>query len=210
MSNYKIVNNVSKNTDTFFNVNVQIDNDKSFNSTFDTSTSKVKADINKSLNKYDFYDALLDEFIKEYKRRMSKEMIKKFARDTKKDEKKCKIFIKEKYLYLIKYYIDENYFTVDMAMKLAKNGLINAIPNKFDKEDFMCDYKDEEEVLGLKNKYRKIILKDEIRYTKEEKRSLEFERERVNKELDEMLKEMAALSNYRNNINESIRKVKER
>ncbi len=208
MSNYKIVNNVSKNTDTFFNVNVQIDNDKSFNSTFDTSTSKVKADINKSLNKYDFYDALLDEFIREYKRRMSKEMIKKFARDTKKDEKKCKIFIKEKYLYLIKYYIDENYFTVDMAMKLAKNGLVNAIPNKYDKEDFICDYKDEEEVIGIKNKYCKEILSYEAKYLKEEKRRLMFEKERVEKLINDHLSEMAILSNYRNSLDESYRKVK--
>ncbi len=208
MSNYKIVNNVSKNTDTFFNVNVQIDNDKSFNSTFDTITSKVKADINKSLNKYDFYDALLDEFIREYKRRMSKEMIKKFARDTKKDEKKCKIFIKEKYLYLIKYYIDENYFTVDMAMKLAKNGLVNAIPNKYDKEDFICDYKDEEEVIGIKNKYCKEILSYEAKYLKEEKRRLMFEKERVEKLINDHLSEMAILSNYRNSLDESYRKVK--
>ena len=208
MSRYKKIENVSDNTDTFFNVNMEVDDNISFNSTFEIKNKTVKANINKSLNKYDFYETLLDEFLKEYNYRISANALKRFSKQSKLDERQCKKYIKDKYTYLIKYYIDEEYITFDMAIKLAKNNLMKAIPSKYTKTDFVCDYNDEEEVLSLKNKYRKVILKDEIRYNKEEKRCLEYERDRINKLLEDKLKEMAILSQYKNKINNEYKKVK--
>ena len=207
MSRYKKIDNVSDNTDTFFNVNMKVDDNISFNSVFEIKGKTVKHDVNKSLNKYDFYDTLLDEFILEYKRRSSKDSIKKYCSISRLDEKKCKKFIKDKYLYLIKYYIDENYITFDMAIKLAKANLIMALPKKYNKTDFVVDYSDEEEISSLKEKYKKEINKEEIKYIKEEKRSLNFEKERLNKEYEQALLQTAALATKRNKINERIKNI---
>ncbi len=205
MSRYKIVKNVSDNTDTFFNVNMLTEEDFSFESRYDNKNNTYI--VNESLNKYDFYDTLLEKFIDEYKSEISNERLNFFAKVLKKDKKESKKYLKEKYLFIIKNNIDEKYITFNMATKLVKNGLGKALPSKFDKLDFAIDYNDEEEVLSLKNKYRKVILKDELNYNKEEKRSLKHEKERINKLIDEKLQKMAQLSQCRNNIDEKTRKL---
>ncbi len=205
MSRYKRINNVSENTDTFFNINMLTEDDLSFESSYDVKNNIMM--VNESLNKFDYYDTLLESFLKDYKNEISSERIAFFSRVLKKDKKESKKYIKEKYKYIINSYIDEEYITFDMVIKIVQNGLAKAIPSQFEKTDFAIDYKDEEEVLGLKNKYRKIIAKDELRYIKEEKRSLEHEQNRINKLIDVKLQEMAKLSQYRNNIDGKTRKL---
>ena len=205
MSRYKRINNVSENTDTFFNINMLTEDDLSFESSYDVKNNIMM--VNESLNKFDYYDTLLESFLNDYKNEISSERIDFFSRVLKKDKKESKKYIKEKYKYIINSYIDEEYITFDMVIKIVQSGLAKAIPSQFEKTDFAIDYKDEEEVLGLKNKYRKIIAKDELRYIKEEKRSLEHEKNRIYKLLDVKLQEMAKLSQYRNNVDEKTRKL---
>jgi hypothetical protein len=94
-----------------------------------------------------------------------------------------------------------------MAIKIAKAKLYNAIPEKFNKKDFFINLNDEKEVEKLKNKYRKQIKEDEIKYIEEEKRSLNFEKERIDKEYEQALLQTAALATKRNKINERIKSI---
>ena len=206
MSRYIKVDNLSDNTDNILNVGMQVDGNVLISS-FDISNN-AKANINESLNKYDFYDSLLESMLIEREVRLDPKFIKKYLKMSSMSDKEYKKFIKQRYTMAIKNFIDENYITIDMAIKIAKAKLNNAIPEKFDKKDFLIDFNDEEEVMGLKNKYRKQIKKDEIRYIEEEKRSLNFEKERIDKEYEQALLQTAALATKRNKINERIKNIR--
>lgn len=206
MSRYIKVDNLSDNTDNILNVGMQVDGNVLISS-FDISNN-AKANINESLNKYDFYDSLLESMLIEREVRLDPKFIKKYLKMSSMSDKEYKKFIKQRYTMAIKNFIDENYITIDMAIKIAKAKLFNAIPKKFDKKDFLIDFNDEEEVMGLKNKYRKQIKKDEIRYIEEEKRSLNFEKERIDKEYEQALLQTAALATKRNKINERIKNIR--
>ncbi len=203
MSRY--INISSDKTDNILNVGMQVD-DNVLISSFDISNN-VKANINKSLNKYDFYDTFLEYILNEREVRLDPKRSKIDMKMLSMNEKEYKKFIKQRYTMLIQNYIDENYITIDMAIKIAKAKLYNAIPERFDKKDFLIDFNDEEEIMGLKNKYRKQIKKDEIRYIEEEKRSLNFEKERIDKEYEQALLQTAALATKRNKINERIKNI---
>ena len=205
MSRYIKVDNLSDNTDNILNVGMQVD-DNVLISSFDISNN-VKANINESLNKYDFYDSLLESMLIEREVRLDPKFIKNYLKKSSMNAKEYKKFIKQRYTMAINSFLDENYITIDMAIKIAKAKLFNAIPKKFDKKDFLIDFNDEEEIMGLKNKYRKQIKKDEIRYIEEEKRSLNFEKERIDKEYEQALLQTASLATQRNKINERIRKI---
>ena len=205
MSRYIKVDNLSDNTDNILNVGMQVDGNVLISS-FDISNN-AKANINESLNKYDFYDSLLESMLIEREVRLDPKFIKNYLKKSSMNEKQYKKFIKQRYTMAIKNFIDENYITIDMAIKIAKAKLYNAIPEKFDKKDFLIDFNDEEEIMGLKNKYRKQIKKDEIRYIEEEKRSLNFEKERIDKEYEQALLQTAALATKRNKINERIKNI---
>ena len=203
MSRY--INISSDKTDNILNVGMQVD-DNVLISSFDISNN-AKANINESLNKYDFYDSLLESMLIEREVKLDPKFIKNYLKMSLMSEKEYKKFIKQKYTMAIKNFIDENYITIDMAIKIAKAKLYNAIPEKFDKKDFLIDFNDDEEIMGLKNKYRKQIKKDEIRYIEEEKRSLNFEKERIDKEYEQALLQTAALATKRNKINERIKNI---
>jgi hypothetical protein len=203
MSRY--INISSDKTDNILNVGMQVD-DNVLISSFDISNN-VKANINKSLNKYDFYDTFLEYILNEREVRLDPKRSKIDMKMLSMNEKEYKKFIKQRYTMLIQNYIDENYITIDMAIKIAKAKLYNAIPERFDKKDFLIDFNDEEEIMGLKNKYRKQIKKDEIRYIEEEKRSVNFEKERIEKEYEQALLQTAALATKRNKINERIKNI---
>lgn len=203
MSRY--INISSDKTDNILNVGMQVD-DNVLISSFDISNN-AKANINESLNKYDFYDSLLESMLIEREVKLDPKFIKNYLKMSLMSEKEYKKFIKQKYTMAIKNFIDENYITIDMAIKIAKAKLYNAIPEKFDKKDFLIDFNDDEEIMGLKNKYRKQIKKDEIRYIEEEKRSLIFEKERIDKEYEQALLQTAALATKRNKINERIKNI---
>ena len=205
MSRYIKVDNLSDNTDNILNVGMQVD-DNVLISSFDISNN-VKANINESLNKYDFYDSLLESMLIEREVRLDPKFIKNYLKKSSMNAKEYKKFIKQRYTMAINSFLDENYITIDMAIKIAKAKLYNAIPKKFDKKDFLIDFNDKEEIMGLKNKYRKQIKKDEIKYIEEEKRSLNFEKERIDKEYEQALLQTAALATKRNKINERIRKI---
>lgn len=205
MSRYIKVDNLSDNTDNILNVGMQVDGDILISS-FDISNN-AKANINESLNKYDFYDSLLESILIEREARLDSKFVKKYLKISSMNEKQYKKFIKERYIMAIKNYIDENYITIDMAIKIAKAKLYNAIPQKFNKQDFLIDLNDEKEVKKLKNKYRKQIKEDEIKYIEEEKRSLNFEKERIEKEYEQALLQTAALATKRNKINERIKNI---
>ena len=205
MSRYIKVDNLSDNTDNILNVGMQVD-DNVLISSFDIPNN-AKANINESLNKYDFYDSLLESMLIEREVRLDPKFIKNYLKKSSINAKEYKKFIKQRYTMAINNFIDENYITIDMAIKIAKAKLFNAIPKKFDKKDFLIDFNDEEEIMGLKNKYRKQIKKDEIRYIEEEKRSLNFEKERIDKEYEQALLQTAALATKRNKINERIKKI---
>lgn len=205
MSRYIKVDDLSDNTDNILNVGMQVDGDILISS-FDISNN-AKANINESLNKYDFYDSLLESILIEREARLDSKFVKKYLKISSMNEKQYKKFIKERYIMAIKNYIDENYITIDMAIKIAKAKLYNAIPQKFNKQDFLIDLNDEKEVKKLKNKYRKQIKEDEIKYIEEEKRSLNFEKERIEKEYEQALLQTAALATKRNKINERIKNI---
>ncbi len=205
MSRYIKVDNLSDNTDNILNVGMQVDGDILISS-FDISNN-AKANINESLNKYDFYDSLLESILIEREARLDSKFVKKYLKISSMNEKQYKKFIKERYIMAIKNYIDENYITIDMAIKIAKAKLYNAIPQRFNKQDFFIDLNDEKEVKKLKNKYRKQIKEDEIKYIEEEKRSLNFEKERIEKEYEQALLQTAALATKRNKINERIKSI---
>jgi len=205
MSRYIKVDNLSDNTDNILNVGMQVDGDILISS-FDISDN-AKANINESLNKYDFYDSLLESILIEREARLDSKFVKKYLKISSMNEKQYKKFIKERYIMAIKNYIDENYITIDMAIKIAKAKLYNAIPQRFNKQDFFIDLNDEKEVKKLKNKYRKQIKEDEIKYIEEEKRSLNFEKERIEKEYEQALLQTAALATKRNKINERIKSI---
>ena len=205
MSRYIKVDNLSDNTDNILNVGMQVD-DNVLISSFDISNN-VKANINESLNKYDFYDSLLESMLIEREVRLDPKFIKNYLKKSSMNAKEYKKFIKQRYTMAINSFLDENYITIDMAIKIAKAKLYNAIPKKFDKKDFLIDFNDKEEIMGLKNKYRKQIKKDEINNIEEEKRSLNFEKERIDKEYEQALLQTAALATKRNKINERIRKI---
>ena len=205
MSRYIKVDNLSDNTDNILNVGMQVD-DNVLISSFDIPNN-AKANINESLNKYDFYDSLLESMLIEREVRLDPKFIKNYLKMSSMSEKEYKKFIKQRYTMAIKNFIDEDYLTIDMAIKIAKAKLFNAIPKKFDKKDFLIDFNDDEEIMGLKNKYRKQIKKDEIRYIEEEKRSLNFEKERIDKEYEQALLQTAALATKRNKINERIKNI---
>ncbi len=156
--------------------------------------------ISESLNKFDFYETLLDDVIEEYQIRQKELKGKEY-------EKSHKDILHCTYFDLIHSIIDKDYITFDMAVKLYKNDMFNAAPKKFDEQDFKIDFDDEEEIMGLKNKYRKEIKNDEVRYIEEEKRSLNFEKERIDKEYEQALLQTASLTTQRNKINERIRKI---
>lgn len=203
MSRY--INISSNKTDNILNVGMQVD-DNVLISSFDISDN-VKANVNESLNKYDFYDAFLEYLLTEREVRLEPKIIKKYLKASSMNEKEYRKFIKQRYTMLIQNYIDENYITIDMAIKIAKAKLFNAIPNKFDKKDFLIDFNDDEEIMELKEKYRKQIKEDEIKYIEEEKRSLNFEKERIDKEYEQALLQTAALATKRNKINERIKNI---
>ncbi len=203
MSRY--INISSDKTDNILNVGMQVD-DNVLISSFDISNN-VKANINESLNKYDFYDTFLEYILNEREVRLDPKRSKIDMKMLSMNEKEYKKFIKQRYTMLIQNYIDENYITIDMAIKIAKAKLYNAIPERFDKKDCLIDFNDEEEIMGLKNKYRKQIKKDEIRYIEEEKRSVNFEKERIEKEYEQSLLQTAALATKRNRINERIKNI---
>lgn len=205
MSRYIKVDNLSDNTNNILNVGMQVDGDILISS-FDISNN-AKANINESLNKYDFYDSLLESILIEREARLDSKFVKKYLKISSMNEKQYKKFIKERYIMAIKNYIDENYITIDMAIKIAKAKLYNAIPQRFNKQDFFIDLNDEKEVKKLKNKYRKQIKEDEIKYIEEEKRSLNFEKERIEKEYEQALLQTAALATKRNKINERIKSI---
>ena len=205
MSRYIKVDDLSDNTDNILNVGMQVD-DNVLISSFDIPNN-AKANINESLNKYDFYDSLLESMLIEREVRLDPKFIKNYLKMSSMSEKEYKKFIKQRYTMAIKNFIDENYITIDMAIKIAKAKLFNAIPEKFDKKDFLIDLNDEKEVKNLKNKYRKQIKEDEIRYIEEEKRSLNFEKERIDKEYEQALLQTAALATKRNKINERIKNI---
>lgn len=205
MSRYITVDNLSDNTDNILNVGMQVD-DTVLISSFDIPNN-AKANINESLNKYDFYDSLLESMLIEREVRLDPKFIKNYLKKSSMNEKQYKKFIKQRYTMAIKNFIDENYITIDMAIKIAKAKLYNAIPEKFDKKDFFIDLNDEKEVKKLKNKYRKQIKEDEIKYIEEEKRSLNFEKERIDKEYEQALLQTAALATKRNKINERIKNI---
>ncbi len=205
MSRYIKVDDLSDNTDNILNVGMQADGNVLISS-FDISNN-AKANINESLNKYDFYDSLLESMLIEREVRLDPKFIKNYLKMSSMSDKEYKKFIKQRYTMAIKNFIDENYITIDMAIKIAKAKLFNAIPEKFDKKDFLIDLNDEKEVKNLKNKYRKQIKEDEIKYIEEEKRSLNFEKERIDKEYEQALLQTAALATQRNKINERIRKI---
>lgn len=205
MSRYIKVDDLSDNTDNILNVGMQVDGDILISS-FDISNN-AKANINESLNKYDFYDSLLESILIEREARLDSKFVKKYLKISSMNEKQYKKFIKERYIMAIKNYIDENYITIDLAIKIAKAKLYNAIPQKFNKQDFLIDLNDEKEVKKLKNKYRKQIKEDEIKYIEEEKRSLNFEKERIEKEYEQALLQTAALATKRNKINERIKNI---
>ena len=205
MSRYIKVDNLSDNTDNILNVGMQVD-DNVLISSFDISNN-VKANINESLNKYDFYDSLLESMLIEREVRLDPKFIKNYLKKSSMNAKEYKKFIKQRYTMAINSFLDENYITIDMAIKIAKAKLYNAIPQKFNKQDFLIDLNDEKEVKKLKNKYRKQIKEDEIKYIKEEKRSLNFEKERIDKEYEQALLQTASLATKRNKINERIRKI---
>ncbi|MBE6158308.1 MAG: hypothetical protein E7159_00565 [Firmicutes bacterium] len=205
MSRYIKVDNLSDNTDNILNVGMQVD-DNVLISSFDIPNN-AKANINESLNKYDFYDSLLESMLIEREVRLDPKFIKNYLKMSSMSEKEYKKFIKQRYTMAIKNFIDENYITIDMAIKIAKAKLYNAIPEKFDKKDFLIDFNDDEEIMGLKNKYRKQIKEDEIKYIEEEKRSLNFEKERIDKEYEQALLQTAALATKRNKINERIKNI---
>ncbi len=205
MSRYIKVDDLSDNTDNILNVGMQADGNVLISS-FDISNN-AKANINESLNKYDFYDSLLESMLIEREVRLEPKIIKNYLKASSMNEKEYKKFIKQRYTMAIKNYIDEDYLTIDMAIKIAKAKLFNAIPEKFDKKDFLIDLNDEKEVKKLKEKYRKQIKEDEIKYIKEEKRSLNFEKERIDKEYEQALLQTAALATKRNKINERIKNI---
>lgn len=205
MSRYITVDNLSDNTDNILNVGMQVD-DTVLISSFDIPNN-AKANINESLNKYDFYDSLLESMLIEREVRLDPKFIKNYLKKSSMNEKQYKKFIKQRYTMAIKNFIDENYITIDMAIKIAKAKLYNAIPEKFNKKDFFIDLNDEKEVEKLKNKYRKQIKEDEIKYIEEEKRSLNFEKERIDKEYEQALLQTAALATKRNKINERIKSI---
>jgi plasmid maintenance system antidote protein VapI len=205
MSRYITVDNLSDNTDNILNVGMQVD-DTVLISSFDIPNN-AKANINESLNKYDFYDSLLESMLIEREVRLDPKFIKNYLKKSSMNEKQYKKFIKQRYTMAIKNFIDENYITIDMAIKIAKAKLYNAIPEKFNKKDFFINLNDEKEVEKLKNKYRKQIKEDEIKYIEEEKRSLNFEKERIDKEYEQALLQTAALATKRNKINERIKSI---
>lgn len=205
MSRYIKVDNLSDNTDNILNVGMQVD-DNVLISSFDISNN-VKANINESLNKYDFYDSLLESMLIEREVRLDSKFIKNYLKKSSMNAKEYKKFIKQRYTMAIKNFIDEDYITIDMAIKIAKAKLFNAIPKKFDKKDFLIDLNDEKELKKLKNKYCKQIKKDEIKYIKEEKRSLNFEKDRIEKEYEQALLQTASLATKRNKINERIKNI---
>jgi plasmid maintenance system antidote protein VapI len=205
MSRYITVDNLSDNTDNILNVGMQVDGDILISS-FDIPNN-AKANINESLNKYDFYDSLLESMLIEREVRLDPKFIKNYLKKSSMNEKQYKKFIKQRYTMAIKNFIDENYITIDMAIKIAKAKLYNAIPEKFNKKDFFINLNDEKEVEKLKNKYRKQIKEDEIKYIEEEKRSLNFEKERIDKEYEQALLQTAALATKRNKINERIKSI---
>ena len=205
MSRYIKVDNLSDNTDNILNVGMQVD-DTVLISSFDIPNN-AKANINESLNKYDFYDSLLESMLIEREVRLDPKFIKNYLKKSSMNEKQYKKFIKQRYTMAIKNFIDENYITIDMAIKIAKAKLYNALPEKFDKKDFLIDLNDEKEAKKLKNKYRKQIKEDEIKYIEEEKRSLNFEKERIEKEYEQALLQTAALATKRNKINERIKNI---
>lgn len=205
MSRYIKVDNLSDNTDNILNVGMQVD-DNVLISSFDIPNN-AKANINESLNKYDFYDSLLESMLIEREVRLDPKFIKNYLKKSSMNEKQYKKFIKQRYTMAVKNFIDENYITIDMAIKIAKAKLYNALPEKFDKKDFLIDLNDEKEVKKLKNKYRKQIKEDEIKYIEEEKRSLNFEKERIDKEYEQALLQTAALATKRNKINERIKNI---
>ena len=207
MSRYIKVDNLSDNTDKLLNVGMQVDDDNLFISSFEIKDKSIKANVNKSLNKYDFYDSLLESILIERETRLDPKFIKKYLKMSQMTEKGYLKFIKDRYTMGVKNYMDEEYITLEMAIKIAKAKLYGAIPKKFDKADFLIDLNDEEEIMGLKNKYRKQIAKDEVKYIKEEKRCLEYEKERIEKEYEQALLNTAKLATQRNRIVERMKNI---
>ena len=208
MSRYVSEGNLFDNSDEAINLTTKIDDRFLFDSKCKINKTGITYTINKSLNKYDFYDSLLELLFEDYKKRSKKKEVKRNAKKLELEEKNYIRNLRYLTIMNIKYFIDEDYITFDMALKIAKEELFGALPKKYDASDFVVDLNDEEELQGLKNKYRKVIAKDGIKYTKEEKRRLKFEKERVSTLYHDRLMEMAALANYRNKLNEEEGKLR--
>ena len=142
-------------------------------------------DISSYLNKFDVYRAILEYFIE-----------KKY------DANK------------IKSYINEDYFTFDMAIDLYSNSIKYPLPEKYKKEDFekligMSKY-DEFTKVGqeLEKKYFWTIKKETEAYEKEEFRNLHANRDRICRLMEQMTIDLANLANNRNEVDEKVRNLK--
>lgn len=183
-------------------------NNLNYLSTYERNNKKIKRHINKSLNKYDYYDTVLEGLLKSYKLEINDSEIENDVKNIGYEKTiDYLLFIFDRYKQVINSLIDFNYITLDMAIKLVNNGFLDLLPKRFKEKDFYRTEFDEEYIKYLYEKYNKLVVKDQIKYIEEEKRSLEYEQERVKILLDQKLLEMANLSKYRNDLDETYKKL---